>query len=97
MKNDIALIKLNKPVKFSSTLHPIRLSFSKSIIPNNLTLTEWNSSNAYEYPVLKEHLIPTMPTHICEKRTNRTIDDIIIGTFSKEKVSAKFCGGFQGT
>ncbi|XP_070498452.1 brachyurin-like isoform X1 [Chironomus tepperi] len=94
VKNDIALIKLNKPVTFSETIHPIRLSFNNFDVPQNLTLTGWNSSNPHIFPKLRERLIPTIPVRQCEYRINKTIEDkVLIEVFTGTKMSLKFCGG----
>ena len=73
VKNDIALVKLNKPINFSNTVHPIRLSFYKSFVPENLTLTGWNSSDPHRNPKLKEKMIPIIPVQQCVDKTNKTV------------------------
>ncbi|KAL7016851.1 hypothetical protein ACKWTF_010162 [Chironomus riparius] len=97
VKNDIALVKLNEPIKFSDTIHPIRLSFYKSFVPKMLTLTGWNSSDPYRNPKLKENIITTIPVQKCINKTKKTIDDkVMIGTFYSERIPVKFCGGHSG-
>jgi hypothetical protein len=97
-QHDIALIKLNKPVEFKATVHPIRLSFDKSWIPKNLTLTGWiDNNNNIHNPLLKEEVIPTFSVDFCNENTNREFkDEIIIASFQKETVPNQFCGGLNG-
>ena len=91
------MIKLNKPVLFSDTVHAIRLSFDKSLVPRSLTLTRWNSSDPYKLPVLKEDLIPTLSAIQCSQKTSITFEDkIVTGTFYANKIPRKFCGGYNG-
>ena len=97
-QHDIALIKFDKPIKFSKTIHPIRLPFDKSLIPENLTLTGWiHKNNTIHNPVLKEDVIPIFSVNDCIIKTSREFkDQKIFASFQKKAVPNQFCGGFNG-
>lgn len=96
-RDDIALIKLNKPINFSETIYPIKLSFHNPFIPESLTLTGWNNSDPHLNPILKEALVPTIPVHYCESKTKKTIvNKVVYGAFTSEQTPVKFCAGHNG-
>lgn len=97
VKNDIALIKLNKPISFSETIYPIQLPFHNQFLPENLTLTGWKNDDPHINPQLKETLVPTILPEHCKNKSNRTIEDkIVYGTFTSERLPIKFCAGRNG-
>jgi len=87
--NDIALIKLSQPVKFSSHIRPVCLPVNNRSYNNqNTTVVGWGKLAELGRPaeILQEVVVPVISQKKCRKSTNYR---------SKEITENMFCAGYD--
>ncbi|XP_023337337.1 trypsin-1 [Eurytemora carolleeae] len=87
--NDIALIKMNSPIDFSSHIRPVCLpTFDRSYNGHNTTVVGWGKLSEGGSPsdLLQEVLVPVIPQRKCRRNTRY---------HSKEITENMFCAGYD--
>ena len=91
---DIGLIKISKPLNYSSSFYPICLPFDNPILPKDLSLIQWLYRDITKSNIEKLE-IAILDSEECLAKYQKIESDKII-EFSKRNNQTLFCVDYNG-